>query len=130
MFNVRMCAICCPSGHLCFLHTDAICLSPIHPSFKYWLRDRLIGLLVQYVYYSTDCVSCTVAFESTYLMNGNVSHKKEKHVPTLKQHYIFSRCVQGKYILNYDINPPFLCNLNKLCTLPCLPCLHNLKLGQ
>ena len=44
MFNVRMCATCCPSGHLCFLHTNAICLSPIHPSFKNWLRGRLIGL--------------------------------------------------------------------------------------
>ena len=28
-----------------FLHTNAICLSPIHPSFKNWLRDRLISLL-------------------------------------------------------------------------------------
>ena len=27
-----------------FLHTYTICLSSIHPSFKYWLRDRLIGL--------------------------------------------------------------------------------------
>ena len=43
MCNVKMCAICYPSGRLCFLHTYAICLS-IHPSFKYWLRDRLIGL--------------------------------------------------------------------------------------
>ena len=44
MFNVRMCAICFPSGRLCFLHTYAICLTSIHPSFKYWLRDRLIGV--------------------------------------------------------------------------------------
>ena len=44
MFNVRMCATCCPSGRLCFLHTNAICLSPIHPSLKNWLRDRLSGL--------------------------------------------------------------------------------------
>ena len=29
-----------------FLHTYAICLLPIHPSFKYWLRDRLIGLAI------------------------------------------------------------------------------------
>ena len=39
-----MCATCCPSGRLCFLHTNAICLSPIHPSLKNWLRDRFSGL--------------------------------------------------------------------------------------
>ena len=85
MFNVRMRAICCPSGRLCFLHTYAICLSPIHPSFKNWLRDRLIGLIWMDFEIKCICIILIKAshIESTLLMTSiwallNIIRRKEK----------------------------------------------------